>query len=71
MLFEIAKENIMNKILSVGLFLFITQWSFGAKKEVLLESEIKQVTVFLRGAQVERSAKEFLKPGVYTLICTG
>lgn len=41
------------------------------KKEVEIESEINSVTVFLRGAQVERSAKQFLKPGVYTLKFTG
>lgn len=71
MLFEIAQEKIMIRILSIALLLLTTNISFGAKKEVIIESQIKNVTVFLRGAQVERTSKEFLKPGVYTLIFPG
>lgn len=40
-------------------------------EEIVLESNIKNVTVFLKGAQINREAKFSVKPGVHQIIVGG
>ncbi len=49
------------------LFILISIWSFG-QKEITLPSEIKKVTVFFQGAQVEHQKSSDLKPGKQEII---
>jgi len=60
----------MKKIILIVLTLF----SFGVYAEeenIVIDSEIKEATVFLRGAQITREAKKFLTPGTYFLVFDG
>jgi uncharacterized protein (TIGR02231 family) len=40
-------------------------------EEIIKDSKIKQVTVFLKGAQINREAKFNVKPGVHEIIISG
>ena len=39
-----------------------------ADKNVVIDSKVKEATVFQRGAQITRTAKQFLTPGSYFLV---
>ncbi|MBD77746.1 MAG: hypothetical protein CL840_02240 [Crocinitomicaceae bacterium] len=56
-------------ILSILLSVYLS--STAQDKEVQVDSKIEHVTVFLSGAQVERSAKKTLRKGVYHLNFNG
>lgn len=56
------------------LSLFAVLLFLGLKAEdqnIVIESEIKEATVFMRGAQITREAKKFLTPGTYFLVFDG
>ena len=50
------------------LFLILVSFLLHAQEVKNLETEIKKVTVYLNGAQIERSGKISLQPGVYELV---
>jgi uncharacterized protein (TIGR02231 family) len=56
-----------NNFLSLLLFSFFLS-SFGSKNEKTIVSEIKDVTIYLNGAQVKRKGNVTLKKGINTLL---
>lgn len=53
-------------------FIFLSLFSIAEEDNTLvIDSEIKEATVFLRGAQITRTAKKFLTPGTYFLVFDG
>lgn len=61
------KENIMKKLLALTLLISLINASFGANK-TKVNSKIKNVTVFLNGAQVFRKANFNIKKGVHDIV---
>lgn len=58
----------MIKYLITGSFCLCTCFLSAQKENKTIGSKIEKVTVFLQGAQVERSAKQLLMPGKYNLV---
>ncbi len=58
----------MKKKLFLGLLLLITVYSFSIDKPKPVKSKIKNVTVFLNGAQINRTASTQLSPDVTYLL---
>ncbi|PHR46674.1 MAG: hypothetical protein COA32_09320 [Fluviicola sp.] len=54
---------------SIFILLFFVSSSYA--EEIIKDSKIKQVTVFLKGAQINREAKFTVKPGVHEIIISG
>jgi len=63
----ISKQNLMKKLITSIIILSISTFSF-ATNELLIKSKIKNVTVFLNGAQVFRNANINLKKGINEVI---
>ncbi len=63
----------MRKTFFLFLSLSITNWLLAQKDKdnTTVNSKIEKVTVFIQGAQVERTAKQNLSAGKYTLIFDG
>jgi hypothetical protein len=53
------------------IFLFINPSAFCQKENQQISSKIEKVTMFLQGAQVERSARQALTPGKYNVVFSG
>jgi uncharacterized protein (TIGR02231 family) len=51
------------------LIIILSSWGFA--EEIIKDSKIKNVTVFLKGAQINREAKFTAKPGVNEIIISG
>lgn len=60
----------MKSILTVALLVIATT-GFSQSSERKITSQVKEVTVFLQGAQVTRTSTVELKPGQSTLVLTG
>ena len=58
----------MRKFLIAGLVCLCTLNAFSQKENKLISSRIEKVTVFLQGAQVERTAKQALPAGKYNIL---
>ncbi len=67
---RLEKKTMRTAVILLLLSFTSVQFSFG-QEDIDIESDISQVTVFLRGAQVERSAKKFLSSGVYNVVFPG
>ena len=57
----------MNKLLALTVLIFLTNFSFG-KNETIVKSKIKNVTVFLNGAQVFRNTNINIKKGITEIV---
>lgn len=58
-----------NLILSISLL--VTSFAFGSNGEVRINSKVKEVTVFLRGAEITNTSSTSLKPGQTEIVLSG
>lgn len=61
----------MQRLLLIFTAIFIWSSTYAQKDNIPVTSKIEKVTVFLQGAQVERTAKQYLTPGKYHLVFGG
>ena len=59
----------MKLFLSVCILIFLSNSSFA--EDIIKDSKIKNVTVFLKGAQINREAKFSVKSGVTEIVVSG
>lgn len=58
----------MTKFFTIGMLCLCSTVLFAQKENKPINSKIEKVTVFLQGAQIERSAKQTLIPGKYNIV---
>jgi hypothetical protein len=64
----LLKTTIMRRIYFLLCTLSFSFHSIAQKESLQVSSKIEKVTVFLQGAQVERTAQQSLKPGKYNIV---
>src|SRR5215467_1368278 len=61
----------MKKLLFSLVGMFVSYFISAQKEPVSVQSKIEKVTVFMQGAQVERTAKQNLAAGKYNIVFDG